>query len=227
MGHGQARHVAFQHLGHPLGGKKRDAQIIFSTILNYVCLLTLGVALILSLMGPTLFHIFTPPSFYPAISILPVIFLVRSMNVIEQPASTGIYLTGRTGLLAISYTVGLVANLVLLRLLVPPYGLLGTVLAWLCGSALVPILFLLLGQHRYRLSFRLKVLLPPVFLWIAVLGGTSYWKIETSGHRLLYEVLLAVLVCLVLGFVIAHDFRSLRRQIRLSTARSALLEVSS
>ena len=87
--------------------KETHARIIFSTIFNYVCLLALGIALILSLFGSTLLHIFAPPAFYSALVILPFIFLVRSMNVIEQPASTGIYVSGRTDLLAISYSVAL------------------------------------------------------------------------------------------------------------------------
>jgi O-antigen/teichoic acid export membrane protein len=207
--------------------KESEARLIFSAIFNYVCLVTLGVALILSLFGATLFHLFTPPSFYPAIHVLPVILLVRSMSVIEQPASTGIFLSGRTSLLAISYTVGLGANLVLLRFLVPAYGLFGTVLAWLCGSTLVPLLFLWFGQSRYRLNFHFAVLAPPVVLWIAFMIATANWRIEASGHPTLYASMLSVLVCLVLGFTVVHDFRNLRKQIRLSAATIPALEVSS
>jgi O-antigen/teichoic acid export membrane protein len=198
--------------------KQSQARIIFSTIFNYVCLLTLGSALILSLFGSTLFHIFAPPSFYPAMVILPLIFLVRSMSVIEQPASTGVYVSGRTDLLAISYTVALVTNLVLLRVLVPGYGLVGTGVAWLSGAAVVPVLFLCFGQSRYRLHFRFRVLAPPVLLWIAFIGATRHWKLDDSGHPVFYAALLSVFVGAVLGLTISNDFRRLRKQTRRSAS---------
>ena len=197
--------------------KETHARIIFSTIFNYVCLLTLGVALILSLFGSTLLHIFAPPAFYSALVILPFIFLVRSMNVIEQPASTGIYVSGRTGLLAISYTVALGVNLVLLRLLAPGYGLLGTAVAWLCGATVVPALFLYFGQPRYRLQFRFAVLAPPLLLWIGFIAATWHRKLEASSHPMLYAALMAVFVVCVLGLTIRNDFRRLRTQMRLSS----------
>jgi len=196
--------------------KQSQARIIFSTIFNYVCLLTLGSALILSLFGSTLFHIFAPPSFYPAMVILPLIFLVRSMSVIEQPAATGVYVSGRTDLLAISYTVALITNLVLLRALVPRYGLVGTAVAWLCGAAVVPVLFLCFGQARYRLRFRVRVLAPPVLLWIAFIGANRHWKLDDSSHPVFYAALLSVFVAAVLGLTISNDFRRLRKQTRLS-----------
>jgi O-antigen/teichoic acid export membrane protein len=202
--------------------KQSQARIIFSTIFNYVCLLTLGIALILSLFGSTLLHIFAPPSFYPAIVILPLTFLVRSMSVIEQPSSTGIYVSGRTDLLAISYTVALVTNLLLLRFLVPGYGLVGTGVAWLCGAAVVPALFLCFGQSRYRLHFRVRVLAPPVLLWIAFIVATRHWKSDDSGHPLLYAALLSVFVAAVLGLAVGNDFRRLRKQTRLSASIPAL-----
>jgi len=183
--------------------------------------------LLLSLFGSALFHIFTTPLFYSAVSILPFVFLVRAMNVIEQPASTGIYLTGRTGLLALSYTIALGINLILLRLLVPAYGLVGVVVAWVCGSAMAPILFLVFGQRRYLLSFRWRVLVPPVLLWIVALVVAPFGKIDTFGHRVLLEILTAVPVCLILSFVLIHDFLALRKQLQVSAARIPALEVSS
>ena len=206
--------------------KAARAQIIFSTIFNYVCVATLGIALILSLFRTALLHIFAPPSFYPAITILPIVFLVRSMSVIEQPASTGIYLSGRTDLLSTSYTVALGVNLVLLRVLVPHYGLLGAAMAWLCGSMVVPALFLWFGHSRYRLNFRFRVLAPPVLLWILILVTNANLRIEASGHHTLYLTMLSVFICGVLGVTVAYDFHRLSEQIRVSTLIPSL-EVSS
>ena len=207
--------------------KERDAQIIYSMIFSYVYVLALGVALVLTIFASTLFHIFTAPGYYPAIAILPFILLVRAMSVIEQPASTGIYLTGRTGLLAVSYTVALGVNLLLLRLLVPHFGLPGVGFAWLLGSAIVPFLFLLFGQRSYQLSLRPKLLLAPVFLWIVVLLLRPPMDNLWPGHQLLTQSGLALATFLAIAVVISSDFRSLRKQLNTRGSSSSILEVSS
>lgn len=207
--------------------KERDAQVIYSKIFGYVYVLALGVALVLTIFAPTLFRIFTAPAYYSAAAILPLVLLVRATNVIEQPASTGVYLAGRTGLLAVSYTLALGMNLLLLRLLVPHFGLLGVGCAWLLGSGIVPVLFLIFGQRNYRLSFHPKLLLVPILLWIAVLllrpAVDSLWP----DHQFLSQSGLSLAVLLAIGVLLSSDFRSLRRQLHTRNSPSPVLEVSS
>lgn len=207
--------------------KEPDAQVIYSKIFSYVYVLALGVALVLTIFASTLFHIFTAPAYYSAIVVLPLVLLVRAMSVIEQPASVGVYLAGRTDLLAISYTVALGVNLLLLRLLAPHFGLLGVGCAWLLGSAVVPVLFLLFGQRRYRLSLRPMLLLAPVLLWIAVFLLRSQTDVLWPGHPLWLQCGLSLAVLLTVGFLLSSDFRSLRRELRTRRVSSAILEVSS
>ncbi len=207
--------------------KRPDAQVIYSKIFGYVYVLALGVALVLTNFASTLFHIFTAPAYYPAVVVLPLVLLVRAMSVIEQPASVGVYLAGRTDLLAMSYTAALGANLLLLRLLAPRFGLVGVGCAWLLGSATVPVLFLIFGQRRYRLSIRPKLLLAPAFLWIAIFLLSSQADRLWPGHPLLFQCGLSLAVSLTVGFLLSSDFRSLRRQLRARPPSPAILEVSS
>jgi len=207
--------------------KERNAQIIYSKILGYVYVLSLGMVMVLTIFGSTLFHIFTSPAYYPAVTLLPLVLLVRAMSTIEQPSSVGIYLSGRTGPLALSYTVALSLNVVLLWLLVPGYGSSGVGWAWLLGSAAVPLLFLILGQRHYRLSFSANLLAVPFLLLVTIMllvrSGYAPWP----SHLFLFQCVLSLVVLLMIGALVSYDLRSLRRQIRLRERCAPVLEVTS
>ena len=207
--------------------KKPDAQVIYSKIFGYVYIFALAVALLCTIWASTLFHIFTVPAYFSAAVVLPLVLLVRAASVIEQPASVGVYVSGRTDLLALSYIAALGANLLLMRLLVPHFGLLGVGYAWLMGSAIVPVLCLVFGQRRYRLSLRPKLLVTPVFLWICVFLLKRQLEIHWPGHSLLVQYILSVLVLCTVGLLLSFDFYNLRRELRARAASQVILEVSS
>jgi O-antigen/teichoic acid export membrane protein len=204
--------------------KGRDPQIIYSKILAYVYVVSLGVALILTVFAPTLFRIFTAPAYYSAIALLPLILLVRTMNVIEQPAATGIYLSGRTGIFAVIYSLTLALNLLLLYVLVPRYGAMGVAWAWLLAWTCVPILDLLVGQRTYRLSFNWKLAFFPVLPWAFILPRLSRTLVSWKTAHFAVECALAGAVGLFTAALLAYDFYSTRRQARTSGPVSAVWE---
>ena len=207
--------------------KEREAQVIYSKVFGYVYVLALGMVMVLTIFGSTLFHVFTSPAYYSAVTLLPLVLLVRAMSTIEQPSSVGIYLSGRTGPLALSYTVALSLNVLLLWLLAPRYGSLGVGWAWLLGSAAVPLLFLILGQKHYQLSFSANLLAVPFLLLVIVMllvrSGYTPWP----GHLFLFQCVLSLVVLLAIGALVSYDLRSLRRQIRLRERCAPVLEVTS
>jgi O-antigen/teichoic acid export membrane protein len=194
--------------------KQQEAQVIYSKIFGYVYVVALGVALTLTIFTPTLFHFFTGPAYYPAMALLPLVVLVRAMNVIEQPAATGIYLSGRTEFFAAIYTIALIVNLLLLRGLVPRFGAMGVGWAWLLGSAIVPVLDLFFGQRMYRLTFSTKLMLLPVLPWILILARLP--EAVTNGflNHFLTECVLCLLVVLFFGGLLVYDIRDLRHHLR-------------
>jgi O-antigen/teichoic acid export membrane protein len=207
--------------------KEREAQVIYSKIFGYVYVLALGIALVLTILGPTLFRIFTAPAYFSAISVFPLVLLVRAMNVIEQPSATGIYLAGRTYLFATIYSVALGLNLLLLYVLVPRYGSAGVCWSWLVGSAVVPILNLLLGQKHYRLSFSTKLIFVPVVPWMFVIFPWPKDMAAVVENHLLVQCALCGAVVLTLGALLFDDIRAVRRQLHNRSAGTPLWEVSS
>jgi O-antigen/teichoic acid export membrane protein len=195
--------------------KLPNARMVYSKIFSYVYVMSIGIALILTVLGPTLFRLFTSPAYYSASVVLPLILLVRTANLIEQPASTGIYLAGRTGLLSVFYTVALCVDLTLLYLLVPKYGILGVGWAWLLASALVPVLMVSAGQKTYPLTFNWKLMVLPLLPWVLVLGrGTWSLASFSSLGYLISQLLLCVAIIFGAVILVLHDFRMMRRGLR-------------
>jgi O-antigen/teichoic acid export membrane protein len=196
--------------------KERDAQIIYSKIFSYAYVLALSMALVLTIFAPTLFRVFTAPAYYSAIVLLPLVLLVRAMNVMEQPAATGIYLAGHTGYFAAIYTAGLGLNLLLLYELVPRYGAIGVVWAWFLGSASVPLLMFAVGQRLYPLALSEKLLLIPIVPWALVFLKPDVWDwhfSHFSPSRLWFQIPAAVLVTLGAALLLLQDFRGVRRKL--------------
>jgi O-antigen/teichoic acid export membrane protein len=192
--------------------KQRDAQIIYSKILGYVFALALGMALVLTIFAPTLFRVFTAPAYYGGIAILPLVLLVRAMNVVEQPSAIGIYLSGRTGIFAAIYTIALAGNLLFLALLVPRWGALGATSAWLLSSATVPVSMFIMGQRFYRLSLSGKLLLFPLLPWMFVFFRPFASSWHLTAPPLWLQVAGGGFVALSIVALLAHDFRGVRRR---------------
>jgi O-antigen/teichoic acid export membrane protein len=190
--------------------KRSGARMIYSKILNYVYMFALSVALLLAIFAPALFRIFTAPAYSAAIGILPLILLVRAMSVIEQPAATGIYLSGRTGYFAAIYSAALVLNLLLLHELVPRYGAMGVGCAWLISSASVPLLNLAIGQKFYRLNISAKLVVGPIIAWLVMAFCLSFRLASFSASRMWIPILAAVLVVCAVVALLASDFHWVR-----------------
>jgi len=205
--------------------KQKEAKAIYSKIFSYVFVLASGTALLLTIFAPTLFRIFTSPAYYSAISVLPLILLVRAANVIEQPAATGIYLAGRTDLFAYIYSAALCVNVLLLFLLVPRYGIMGAGWAWLIGSAVNPILMFALGQRFYRLSVSKILLFLSVLPWAFVLLRFSGGNWRTMFDSVLFQVVAGAGVVLGMLALLVTDFRRTRKR-RLREARFQELSLS-
>jgi len=191
-----------------------NARVVYSKILAYVFVLSLAAALILTLFTPTLFAIFATAAYFPAMAVFPLILLVRAVNLMEYPTSTGIYLAGQTKWFALIYSVGLAVNLLANYVLTPDYGVFGAAWAWLAAWLVITGLMAWLGQRYYPLRYEWKLLLMPIVPWGFVLLGQRslvsllnvYWPVQ---------IWLALAVMLSVGGMLVQDFRATRKRILL------------
>jgi len=192
--------------------KMEDARETYSRILGYVFLGSLTIALVLSAFAPTLATLFTTKAYAAAIPIIPLIFLVRAVSILEYPASTGIYLRGRTGWFAAIYSAGLVVTFTLCRILVPVYGMQGAAWSWLAGWAAIAALMLAISQKYYPLRLDLKFFALPAACWVLLLAGQQGYLGTILQFSWTAKISLAVGITLGGLAICVRDLRNIGRE---------------
>lgn len=189
--------------------KRPDAQEVYSRIIGYIILIASVVAFILSLFSSTLLTIFATSDYAPALVVIPLILLVRAVNVLEYPASLGIHLQGRSYLFIGLYTIGLLTCVLTNMLLVPIYGVLGAAWAWLFGWSSIIFLMALIGQYFYPLRYNWWVLGYSIVLWVAF--GLMSWvgNVDIININLLERAVLGLLVIVGMVVILFYDIRSI------------------
>ncbi|GIV88352.1 MAG: hypothetical protein KatS3mg087_2127 [Patescibacteria group bacterium] len=186
--------------------KMPNARLIYSKILLYLFTLSMIAALVLALFTPILFAVFATVAYIPVMAVLPVIFLVRAISIMEYPAAIGIYLRGRTQWFAAIYSVGLVVNVFANYLLVPTYEVFGAAWAWFVAWLTITILMACLGQYYYPLDYEWKWFLIPIMGWLVLLMGQQWFAFVTDGTFWLLRMVLAVIVTFSVIGLIGRDF---------------------
>lgn len=138
--------------------KKSNAEFIFSKLFGYVFVLSGAVALVITLMTPGLFAVFASPAYTAGMGLVPWLLLVQVLSILQAPLATGLYVGHATRWLIPIYGVGLAADIVTGRVLVPAYGMYGAAWAWLAGWGLICLLLIKAGQASYPLRFEWKAI---------------------------------------------------------------------
>src|SRR5690242_16047200 len=110
-----------------------NAREVYSKIFTYVLVVSLVVGLCISIFTEQLFHIFATKAYAPAMTIFPLVLLVRVVGILEYPAAIGIYLGERTHWFALIYSVGITLTLAGNIAFDRKYGFWGATGAWLFG----------------------------------------------------------------------------------------------
>jgi O-antigen/teichoic acid export membrane protein len=148
--------------------KRADAQFIYSKLMGYILLLAVSVAAILSLFSPLLLHVFATPAYHASLSVIPLLLLVQAITVMQYPATLGIYLRSATKWQVVVLSIGLGVDLLLNRLLVPAYGMVGASVALLAAWAFATALMAFVSQKYYPLRFEWKPVGISAAIWLMV-----------------------------------------------------------
>jgi O-antigen/teichoic acid export membrane protein len=206
-------------------GKQRNAQFIYSKLFSYIFFTSAVVAIALALLTPTLFVIFTGPSYRGATTLVPWLLLVQVASILQCPASVGIYLGNATGWLFPIYAVGLAVEIGIGRILVPRYGMFGAAWAWLLGWLLISILTAWIGQRYYRLHFEWRSICLSLLI-LAAIPTTRYLRIaEPTVVSVLSEFGGSCLIVAVAGVWIVRDVKKSRALFGGDFARNGLSEL--
>jgi len=117
--------------------------------------------------------------------------------------SSGLYVAGRTRILAMVVTGCAVLNVVLNILLIPRMGKEGAAAATLATNVVMAFVVLGFSQAHYRIPFRLARTLSGVLLAIAGVAALARWDTSGLGHGMLIRAFsvagFAVVLFAVLG----------------------------
>jgi len=188
--------------------KMKGARETYSRIFSYVLLGSQVAALLLSMCASRFVAVLGNKTYEAAISVLPLVFLTRAVAILEYPASTGIYLSGRTGWFAAIYSAGLITTLALCSGLVPLYGMYGAAFGWLAGWLVTASLMLAIGQRYYALRLEWKFLALPVLWWTLFLAGQYAYSGALLQFSWVAKFTLALVVVLGGASLCVRDFRN-------------------
>jgi len=150
--------------------KRPHPRLIYGKIIGLSLVLSVIMALVVALFGPALFALFTSPAYFPALTIFPLLLLVRVIQTLDYPVSAGVYVSGKTQALAVIWSVGLGVNVMANLFLTPRYGGLGASLAWVAGELTIAVLLGLAGQWYYRIPYDKAPFIVVTGLFVLFLG---------------------------------------------------------
>jgi O-antigen/teichoic acid export membrane protein len=190
--------------------KKSDAKLIYSKIMSYVLVLSIAIALVFSVFSPLLLTLLATKEFARSLLVIPWLLLVHAAVVLQYPASVGIYIGAATKWLLPIFTAGILVSMILNRVLVPRYGMLGAAWAWLSAWTVITGLMGHLGQRYYALDYEWKPLLFSVALCAGVLITTHAGFLTGGGAGLLSQTLASAAIVLCVCLYLWSDLRNLR-----------------
>jgi O-antigen/teichoic acid export membrane protein len=176
--------------------KRSDAPLMYSKIMSYLLVLSVSVALVFSLFSPVLLLILATRQYSACLPVIPWLFLVQVVAVLQYPAATGIFLGSATKWLVPIYSVGVAVSLLLNRLLIPKFGSLGAAWAWLGAWLVITILMACVGQRYYPLRYEKRFLLLTLAACAAVALSSHPRPLTTWAAGIIVPGLFSTIILL-------------------------------
>ena len=184
--------------------KQPHARVVYSKIISLAVVISVSIALVMASFGPLLFSWLTAPAYFPAITILPLLLLVRVVQLMDYPVSAGVYLSGKTLGMFFIWLIGLAMNMVANILLVPRYGMLGASIAWLIGEMSIVVLLGLVGQiFYYRLHYEWTPFMLAFFMMVL------FWRVKEVIYEHIFWSIIGALTFTFVALIFAYfDIRN-------------------
>ncbi len=184
--------------------KQPHARVVYSKIISLAVVISVTIALVMASFGSVLFSLLTSPAYFSGLTILPLLLLVRVVQLMDYPVSAGVYLSGKTFAMFFIWLIGLAMNVVANILLVPRYGMLGASIAWLIGEMSIVVLLGLVGQIFY---YRLHYEWPPFML--AFFMMVLFWMVKEVIYEHIFWSIIGALTFTFVALTFAYfDIRN-------------------
>jgi len=189
--------------------KTPRASIIYSKLMSYLLVLSISVALVLSMFAPLLLHLLATQEYSGSLVSIPWLLLVQAAAVLQYPSSVGIYVGSATRWLLPIYFCGVTVSFLLNRLLIPKFGILGAAWAWLGAWVVITVLLAGVGQRHYPLRYERKPFLIAFFACVLVLGASRLGLLITRNGGIFAPAIVSVVLLLGAVVYVWDDLRTL------------------
>jgi O-antigen/teichoic acid export membrane protein len=187
--------------------KEKNAKEVYSRVFTYFMLVTMFVALALSVLSREVLAIMATPAFHDAYKVIPLIALSYVLFGCYGALAVGINLEGKTKPIAAFVVMAGILNLGLNYLLIPHYGMMGAATATLISYFTLPVGSYFVSQRYYRVSYEwLRV--AKICIAFGVVFGGSLFLTDTYSIVHSYVVVGAFKLLALLTFpIVLYLFR--------------------
>jgi O-antigen/teichoic acid export membrane protein len=193
-----------------------EAQVMYSKVLTYFFLVGAFFALAISMLSRDVLRIISPPSFWAAHKIVPVIACSYLFLGVYYWANMGLMVKDKTKLFPLLIGIPAIINMVLNSLLIPVYGMMGAALATLFSLMTAAGLTLRTARIYYPVKLEGQRLLK------IALGACVVYALSLSRAQMPTRLSLAVALVLLLIYLLSMFLMRLFTQQELEQMREIL-----
>ncbi len=165
-------------------------------MLTLILLVSLYLALILSLFSEEVVMIFAPTkkSYWQAIPFIAPLAFAKSLGIMKNIFSISLYIKKRTKPFGLIITLAAVLNILFNIVLVYLFGIYGAIIATLLVVVFMDVAFYLYAQNTYRFEYEFNR------VWVAILVTIGFWLLTLPIMHLPYLIKLGLKIILVIAY---------------------------
>jgi O-antigen/teichoic acid export membrane protein len=193
--------------------KQPDAQKIYSRVFLYMNVLLGGVGVVLCLFIRDFLSVMSDPAFLPAYRFVPLVIAAQVIFIWAAYWNTGIYISGKTRVMASGAVVLVVTTLILNYLLIPRFGIYGAAWATIAAYTVRFLWIYHFAQRFYPVRYEWTEMVKLYGILGAAVGLNFAYRPPSLPASLIWStVILVVAMYLVFVLVLsAEDRANLRK----------------
>ena len=154
--------------------RKDNAPHIFKIVFRWFSMALLFVAFALTYLSTTALHLFFPPAYHSADSIIPIIVMSTVFYGIYNIFTTGISIQRKTWFAVVFTASSAFVNVAINLVLIPLYGSMGAAVSTLLAYMLLVFIAYIVNQRLYHIPYEIGIFVIELFIGIALYMGSDF-----------------------------------------------------
>lgn len=164
------------------GGEKIRSRKLASDTVKLFLMVTISIALFLSIFSSDILRLITTPKYLPGAIIIPILTFSYITSQLYQIINVGIFLSEKTWNFTLILVISSIANVGSNFLLIPRFGYIGAAFANLISYATCLFLGYLIAQHYFRISYQIRKLTLYLVLGFITAISVPFLEINYNIH---------------------------------------------